>query len=84
MAAVHQAGSNIVSSLPVDLFAPVESDRTDQRSIELPAGGKGVVQTHFSALRDPATGLMQRARREVVTTIAEEERRTTEIFTLAN
>jgi hypothetical protein len=82
---LHQAGSNIVSSLPVDLFAPAESDREDHRSIQLPGvGGHGTVRTRFSARRDPTTRLMQSARREVVTTIAEQERRTTEIFTLTH
>jgi len=82
IAAIHEAGSTIISSLPVDLFAPADSDRSDQRSIALPAGGQGLVQTHFSARRDPATGLMQTARREVITTIAQDQRRTTELFTL--
>ncbi len=83
VAAVHQAGSNIVSSLPTDLFAPAQDTRTDQRAFDLPVGGQGVVRTHFTASRDPATGLMASARREVITTIAQDERRTTEIFTLA-
>lgn len=84
VAAVHHAGSNIVSSLPTDLFAPAVSDRTDRREFNLPVGGQGVVRTHFTARRDPATGLMASARREVVTTIAHDERRTTEVFTLAS
>ena len=82
--AIHQAGTAIVSMLPPDLFAPVESDRTDMRTIALPVGGEGIVETRFTAQRDPSTGLMRRATREVVTSIAQDERRTTETFSLGS
>lgn len=80
--AVHQAGNAIVSSLPTDLFAPAEGERVERRSIALPTGATGVVTTRFTATRDPVTGLMTQARREVVTNVGGNERLTAETFTL--
>ena len=82
IAAIHQAGGTIISSLPTDLFAPADGDRTDRREITLPMG-EGTIATHFTARRNLATGLMEHARREVITSLADEKRRTTEEFTLA-
>ncbi len=82
VAAIHRAGSAVVSSLPVDLFAPAEEARVEQRTMTLPGGGTGTVTTRFTASRDPVTGLMRHARREVVTVVGEDERRTVETFTL--
>lgn len=80
--AVHEAGAHIVSALPTDLFAPSEIDRRASREIVLPHGTEGTVSTLFSAQRDPRTGLMRSARREVVTAIEGDQRHTIETFTL--
>lgn len=83
IAAIHDAGQHIVSVLPLDLFVPASPDRTDHREVTLPAGGAGAVTMQFNAERDPATGLMRSARREVHTMIGGENRRTVETFSLA-
>ena len=80
--AVHEAGTHIVSTLPTDLFAPSETDRRASREILLPHGTEGEVSTLFSAERDPTTGLMRSARREVVTAIEGDQRHTIETFSL--
>lgn len=80
--AIHEAGTHIVSTLPSDLFAPDETDRRASRGIVLPHGAEGEVSTLFSAQRDPLTGLMRSARREVVTAIAGDQRHTVETFSL--
>lgn len=80
---VHQLGAGLCARLPDDLFAPAEHRRVEQRTIELPDGGSGVVEIVFTADADPATGLMQTAQREIVTAIESDRRTTYEDWTLA-
>lgn len=83
VAAVHHSAGRLVTELPRDLFAPVDYPRAESRAIALPGGGAGQVRTRFTAVRDPATGLMREAQREVVTEVSGESRRTLESWTLA-
>lgn len=80
--AVHRSAGQLVTELPRDLFAPVDSPREETRAIALPGGDTGQVRMTFTATRDPATGLMREARREVVTDVAGDVRRTIESWTL--
>lgn len=80
--AIHAAGTSLTSQLPQDLFAPASSLREARETITLPWGDAGEVRTRFEAARDPATGLMREARREVVTRMAEDERRSAEMWAL--
>ncbi len=82
VAAVHRSAGRLVTELPRDLFAPVGCPRAETRAIALPGGGSGEVRTSFDAARDPATGVMREARREVVTEVSGELRRTVESWTL--
>ncbi len=80
--ALHQAGAQMIAELPLDLFAPDQPVRHMQRQITLPWGDSGEVSTHFEAQRDPQTGLMREASREVVTLLAGDRRRSVEHWTL--
>jgi hypothetical protein len=80
--AVHRSAGELLTELPSDLFAPVNVPRDDRRAIVLPGGATGQVRTTFSAERDAVTGLMREARREVVTEVAGDMRRTVESWTL--
>jgi len=81
--AFHQSAGKLVTELPRDLFAPAETPRSESREIALPGGNSGEVLVTFSATRDPATGLMRHARREVVTEVEGDRRRTLESWQLA-
>jgi hypothetical protein len=81
--AVHRSAGRLVTELPHDLFAPVDCPRAETRAIALPGGGEGQVRTSFDAEVDPATGLMRAARREVVTEVSGDVRRTVESWSLA-
>jgi hypothetical protein len=81
--AVHRNSADLVTELPRDLFAPVELARSESRTIVVPGGMEGQVRVTFTAERDPATGLMRTARREIVTEIAGDLRRTVESWSLA-
>ena len=72
--ALHSTGLRLTSQLPSDLFAPTEVPRLAREEIVLPWGDRGEVVTSFEGLRDPATGLMHSARREVVTRLDGDER----------
>lgn len=81
--AVHRSAGELVTELPRDLFAPGDVPREESRAIMLPGGETGQVRMTFAAARDPATGLMREARREVVTEVAGDIRRTVESWSLA-
>jgi hypothetical protein len=81
--AVQRNSAALVTELPRDLFAPVELARNESRAVALPGLPEGRVSLRFTAERDPATGLMRAARREIVTEIAGDTRRTVESWTLA-
>jgi hypothetical protein len=81
--AVHEAGTTMSSQLPGDLFAPRDDAVHAEREMALPGGGAGTIEISFSAVTDPATGLMREARREIVTAIADDRRLTREDWTLA-
>lgn len=80
--AIHQSAGKVVTELPRDLFAPVAALRSETRAVELPGGGEGEVTVTFSAARDPVTGLMRDALREVVTQLGIDRRRTVESWRL--
>jgi hypothetical protein len=82
VANLHQNAAKLVTELPRDLFAPVETDRTAKRDVTLADGAAGVVTVRFTAHRDPATGLMEQARREVLTELSGDRRRTVESWIL--
>lgn len=80
--AFHQGATRLMTELPRDLFAP-GSPRHETRDVALPGGDSGAVTVSFAAIRDPATGMMREALREVVTTLDGGQRRTLENWTLA-
>lgn len=81
VAAFHQGATRLITELPRDLFAP-GSPRRETRDISLPGGDTGAVSVSFTATRDPDTGMMREALREVVTTLDGGQRRTLENWTL--
>lgn len=80
--AVHRSAGEMLTRLPRDLFAPREPARSERRALALADGEAGEVRMTFAAERDPATGLMRSATREVVTEVAGEVRRTLETWRL--
>jgi hypothetical protein len=82
--AVHDAGTKMSSQFPSDLFAPRDDAVRAEREVALPGGSAGTIEVCFTAVTDPATGLMREARREIVTMIADDRRLTREDWTLAS
>lgn len=80
--AIHQAATQLVTELPIDLFAPQEPDRTERQDLALPGDLKGNVTARFIASVDPVTGLMRSASRSVTTAIGDDRRETIESWTL--
>lgn len=82
VSAFHQSAGRLVTELPHDLFAPHDAPRSERRAVALPGGDSGEVTVTFTAARDPATGLMRQALREVVTELGGERRTTLESWRL--
>jgi hypothetical protein len=83
LAEIHSAGSGQFDTLPADLFFP---DGTPQRRVEtvnLPDGLTGTFELSWETRAAPGTGWLVEARRAIVTRIAELERRSVEVWTLA-
>ena len=80
--AVHEAGTAMTSEFPGDLFAPRDDAVRAERELALPGGGAGTIEVSFTAVTDPATGLMREARREIVTRIDTDRRLTREDWSL--
>lgn len=80
--AVHDAGAHMATALPGDLFAPADDATRAERALALPGGEQGTILVTFTAVTDPVTGLMRQAQRDIVTTIADDSRRTREDWTL--
>ena len=82
LAALPADGHLLSAEMPHDLFAPPLDQVEQQQTVPLPWGDAGNVRVRFTATRDPATRLMRQARREVVTTLAGDERRSAEQWEL--
>lgn len=80
--ALHAAGSQLTAELPLDLFAPEQAARQERQFVPLPWGETGEVETRFEAVSDPQTHLMRSARREVITRLGGDERRSGEQWAL--
>lgn len=80
--ATRQSAGELLTELPLDLFAPREVPRIERREIALPDGSMGLVTVRFTAEHDPATGLMRQAAREVITDLSGDRRRTAESWRL--
>jgi hypothetical protein len=80
--AVQSAETRLTAKFPGDLFAPRAKATRSARELALPGGTKGTIELSFSAVTDPATGLMREARREIVTTIGGDRRLTREDWAL--
>jgi hypothetical protein len=80
--AVHDAGAKMTSQFPDDLFAPRDDAVHATRELGLPGGEQGTIEISFTAVTDPATGLMREAHREIVTAIGQDRRVTREAWTL--
>lgn len=81
LSAIHDAGGQLTSILPPDIFAP-ESLRREEREEFVVPGGLGALQVEFEADVDAASGLMRSARRTVTTALGEDRRQTTEDWSL--
>lgn len=80
--ALQRAGQNVTAYLPADLFAPADAQRRDEQSLGLPGGIESSVETLFESQRDPGTGLMRAANRDIVTRVADSRRGTHESWSL--
>jgi hypothetical protein len=68
--------------MPADLFVPPQTLQRASRRLALPDGTSGDLSTEYSGRISPATGLLEEARRTIVTAVAGSRRETVETWTL--
>ncbi len=79
---IEEAGTSLLASLPGDLFYPQTAPRRELQSLTLPGGASGEFEVTWMASAQPGTGLLQRAERDIITRIADTERRSGEVWTM--
>lgn len=82
LAELQLAGSSLLDEMPGDLFYPSTKPFRDVRQILLPDGGSGEFEVRWIARARDDTGLLDMARREVITRIGTNERRSNEEWSL--
>jgi len=80
---IQQAGTSMLDVMPGDLFYPSSRNFREERTIDLPDGSKGAFEISWEASVQPGTNLLSRARREIITKIGADTRRSAEQWTLA-
>ena len=81
--ALETLQSDTTGRLPDDLFAPRTGPHTETSHFDLPGGLSGSITKAENATADPATGLMIRFERTVVTEAGGNSRLTRELWTLS-
>lgn len=66
---LQQAGGTIGAEMPPELFVPPPEPQQVIRTIELPGGLTGTIETRFGGTVTPETGLMRTAERAIVTRV---------------
>jgi len=79
---LQQAASAISSTIPADLFVPPGTVQHASRSIALPDGASGVLTTEYSGRIAPETGMLEEARRVIVSEVGGTRRETVETWIL--
>ncbi|MEE4289291.1 MAG: hypothetical protein V2J14_07965 [Erythrobacter sp.] len=79
---MQRAGATLLETMPPDLFYPATTPSRTVRAIALPDGGAGEFEVSWRASVQPGTALLAEARREVVTRIGADERRSSEDWSL--
>lgn len=82
MAQLQAAGSSFLDQLPGDLFFPSVIPLREVRRVPLSDGLVGEFEVSWEASAQASTGLLESARREVITRIGESERRSSEDWLL--
>jgi hypothetical protein len=79
---LQQAAGTITSGMPVDLFVPPETLQRASRRLTLPDGASGELSTEYSGRISAETGLLEEARRVIVTDTGGSRRETVETWAL--
>ena len=82
MAQLQAAGSSFLDEMPGDLFYPSTTPLREVRQVPLGEGMVGEFEVSWEASAEAETGLLENARREVITRIGESERRSSENWRL--
>jgi hypothetical protein len=79
---IHHVGAGEFEALPPDLFAPSGTPLRRVEAVSLPGGLTGAFELLWDARANPDTGWLVSGERQIITRIAELERRSRELWTL--
>jgi hypothetical protein len=82
LAEIHRAGAGQFEALPPDLFVPAGTPLRRVEPVSLPGGMTGAFELVWEARANPDTGWLVSGQRQIITRIAELERRSREVWTL--
>ncbi|MEL6878110.1 MAG: hypothetical protein AAGL68_08450 [Pseudomonadota bacterium] len=80
---LQKASGSVLEQMPRDLFFPREKAVQSARPVSLPDGSMGEFELTYVARCAPGHSWLRQAERRVITRIGDEERRASEIWTLA-
>ena len=80
--AVQQAGAEMTSRWPEDLFYPVAGPRRDKRTLPLPGGGSGTIEVSFEGTLSAGGRHLAAAKRRIETTVNGTARASREMWRL--
>lgn len=83
LAAIEAASTQLLDTMPRDLFFPRDTAWTDRRTLMLPGGKKGVIAVRYEAERCAGAPWLARAHRTVTTAVADTSRTSQETWTLS-
>ncbi|WP_172970160.1 hypothetical protein [Erythrobacter sp. THAF29] len=83
LAQLHNAAGSLLDDLPPDLFFPQSEQRETRRPVDLPGGLRGEFVMNFTARRAAGHPWLAEAERSIVTRIADDERHSSDRWTLA-
>ncbi|SMQ68955.1 hypothetical protein SAMN06297468_1222 [Altererythrobacter xiamenensis] len=83
LAAIEAAGTQLLDTMPRDLFFPRDTAWTDRRTLALPGGKTGVIAVRYEAERCVGAPWLARANRTVTTAVADTTRISRETWTLS-
>ena len=82
LAQIQASGNSLLERLPSDLFFPKSKGFTERRPVSLPGGQMGEFLVNYTVSAQPVSGLLNEAKRQIITRVAGTEQTSSEHWKL--